>query len=127
MDFLPPNDLEDFIITEVLRAEVDQMMVCGQRFDVATKFVAHNQCRGSHSLGTTRRALPATITVRCRKSAIAGWCDLICDFAAEHISPSGTGIYWSLTASVRRDERGYYLTRRQFTPLHDDSGNDTRP
>lgn len=125
MDFLPPQDLEEFIITEVLRAEVEQMFEDGQRFDVTTAFVAHNQRRGSHSLGTTRRASPATMTVRCRKSYIAGGSDLICDFAAETTS-SGTGRFWRLTASIRKDEKGYYLTRRQFTSFHEASGSDTR-
>lgn len=124
MDFLPPKDLEDFIITEVLRTEIDQMMEDGQRFDVTTTFVAHHQRRGSHSLDTTRRASPATMTVRCRKSDIAGWSDLVCDFAAEPTTPSGTGKYWRLTASVRQDEKGFYLTRRQFSPSRDAPGRD---
>jgi hypothetical protein len=117
MDFLPSKDLEDFIISEVLRKEIDQMMAEGHRFDIATTFVADKQHRTSHSLGTTRRATPATLIVRCRRSDIADWSDLVCDFDSNPTTSLAKRVSWRLTAGVRRDEKGYYLTRRQFVSL----------
>ena len=126
MDFLPPKDLEDFIITEVLRPELDRMIAEGQRFDVATTFVANKQRRDSHSLGTPKKALPATMTVRCHKSQIAGRSELTCDFVAEPTTPSGEGKSWRLTASVLKDERGFYLTCHRISPFHD-ATDDAQP
>lgn len=98
MDFLPSKDLEDFIISEVLRKEIDQMMAEGHRFDIATTFVADKQHRTSHSLGTTRRATPATLIVRCRRSDIADWSDLVCDFDSNPTTSLAKRVSWRLTA-----------------------------
>jgi hypothetical protein len=104
----------------VLRPKIDDLVDRGIRVDVSTEFVTDHTRHPNRSLGTTRRAIPASLTIACVRLEHATWTDLVCDFRpASEIVADPSVAAWRFTARVQRDEKGYYTSREAVAPLVD--------
>ena len=123
-EILPEDDLAKFILTEVVRPQLDTFLDRGIPVEARTVFVAGNQRRNGPTLGAVKRVTPLQVEIRCvgrsgkisdgtaARSPGAHFTQVHCQCRlVEWPPPAGAPLEWDLNCVVHRDGKGLYVPR----------------
>ena len=125
-EIFPPRDVSGFLVTEVLRPQIDGHRDQGTPIAAQTVFVANSECRPGPILGAVGKAVLTTIYVHCHLlfgDVLQARC-----YHRLMSPPKGQDaafLEWDLEVQVRRDERGLYSQNLRIHPgsgLHQGEG-----
>ena len=113
LEILPADELSEFILMNLVRPRIDDLLERGIRVEAQTVFVAQHQRKTGPRLGAVKRPVPVCIEIRCQ--SLDSWASRI-TCHSRLIQPSqhsSETLEWDLIATVRRDAKGFFVQECQ--------------
>ena len=110
-EFLPKRELEEFILVEVVRPQLEYHINRGVPVQAVIKFIAGKQIKNIKPMGALKRPVIIELELRLTKDRVG---NILFNLKTELIDSEDAGhgdaLIWNFSETIKRDQKGYYLS-----------------